>query len=307
MAKDDKTEETGLVVTGSTDVAEMDFGDAEGEGIEANMSDFLLPLISVLQALSPQVNSKERKVPGAVAGMFHDSSTDDLYDGEQGLLFVPGVKYTRRVEWKPRKARADGSEGELVDGRTRGGTWDPDHDEHDKKFIDDMRAVAKAKGRKPWDLRHPVTDNDVIETVYLYGLVVTHTEPEIKYVPAVVPISKTKLRVWRRFWGKLVRYVTPRGQKPPLWCHLWRLTTFDDKNNDGDEYKNLTVSPANGEFGKSLVAPGHVLYEAAKDFYDKVEAGLWRLDEDAEAGLADAAPQEAQTTPEEDAEAEDLF
>lgn len=328
VAGNKQDESTALVVPTSTDILEHDFGDEAGEGVDAKLSDFLLPMISLLAPLSPQVASREKKVPGAVGGMFHDSSTDDLYDGEKGLLFVPALRQERFVEWMPRKARQDGSTGQLVDGRNKGATWDvnravPRKDEEgnpvlkddgtpvldypERDFIAGLRTAAKLAGRKSWELRHPTTDNDVVDTVYLYGIIVTSIVPVV-YVPAVLAISKTKLKMWRRFFGKLARYKLRTGKPPPFYYHQIRITSWEDENMAKEPFWNLAFAPAAGTFADSLLPVEHELISVLKDLRDNVIAGLWNMDESAEVSQSAGDAADADIgTPEEDGERNDLF
>ena len=76
-------------------------GDVDaGLGQSFKTDDLIIPRITILQDLSPQV--KERKVeyiPGAKPGMIYNSVNNAL---DQSISFVPAMYHTSWVAWKPR-------------------------------------------------------------------------------------------------------------------------------------------------------------------------------------------------------------
>ena len=74
-----------------------------GAGQEGmNKEDLMIPRISILQQMSPQVNKRDGAyVQGAEPGFILDSVAQVAIDGEKGITVVP-ISYRRaHIEWKP--------------------------------------------------------------------------------------------------------------------------------------------------------------------------------------------------------------
>ena len=71
---------------------------------EVTTEDLAIPFIRILQALSPQVQTREPQyLEGASAGMIFNTVLKQAYDGEKGIDVIP-CHYNRRfVEWQPRE------------------------------------------------------------------------------------------------------------------------------------------------------------------------------------------------------------
>lgn len=214
------------------------FGQDAGVGLEDVVKDISLPFISVLQALSPQVNKrKEQYIEGAESGMLFNTVTGQLYDGEMGVEVI-ACYYEKVVnEWIPRDA---------------GGGFVATHANMEE---------AKENARP---------GNELVETANYYCLV---KNPETDtFEPAVVSMTSTKLKISRR-WNSLMNMlkVTVKGERvtPPLQGTIWLLTTAEQTNDKGSFF-NLRV-----EF-KGLVQSSE-LYHQAKEFGDMARKGLRKV------------------------------
>lgn len=229
--------------------AVADYGVPENAGFEnVGVDDIVLPRLNVLQALSPQVNAKpdEGGLEGAKAGMLHNSVTDELYDGDKGVVFVPAYTTHLFIEKVPRK---------------RGGGFVGRHEL-------DSEVVAKAKANKPANTKFGQysTDyaknddgtfkgNELVETFELYGVLFREEGP----LPAVLTITSTKIKVYRN-WMMSVKAFRPK-QNIPLFAHRVLITTVGQKHAEGSSY-NIRMQPAlKDEDGKrtltaSLLVPG---------------------------------------------------
>jgi hypothetical protein len=77
------------------------------------MDDAALPFLTVLQDLSPQTKKREAEyVDGAEAGMFFNTVTQHLWDGEAGLVIVPVYFRQSYTLWHPRN-KGGGFAGEV--------------------------------------------------------------------------------------------------------------------------------------------------------------------------------------------------
>ena len=72
-----------------------DIPEAEGGG---------LPAVKLLQAISPECTKGDEKyIKGAEASQFLFTGTEEVYDGEEGLTFIPLQARKSYEEWIPRK------------------------------------------------------------------------------------------------------------------------------------------------------------------------------------------------------------
>lgn len=260
-------DEKSVAKRGETAVAAYDYGEQADAGFENQTGDDLaLPFIGVLQALSPQVDdSDDRHIDGARAGMLYNTVTEALFDGKDGVEFIPALTEHVFVEWVP---------------RNRGGGFVARHQPTSD-------VVAKAKEGSPsfgvyatdytptGDEKSPFQGNDLIETFYVYGVVVGE-----QVEPVVLAFTSTKIKVYKRWATKLNMFTIPgpegRKIRPPLFAHRVRLTTQSQKNNNGS-FHNFALSPAEGgSLVDSLLPPDDPRFLAAKDCYDMVKSGAAR-------------------------------
>lgn len=249
-----KPKETEVAKAESTAVSTaVDYGDDAGGGFEnVGREDMAIPFIQVLQKNSPQLNPpKQGGVEGAKAGMLLNTVTNELYDGEEGMLFVPAVTQHMHVEWKPREA---------------GGGFVAIHEA-------DSEAV-KSKGTSFGKFRLP-NGNDLVETFYLYGIII---KDGTVVGPVALPFASTKIKAYRGLITRLstFRVDTPNGKKvPPLYAHQLRMTTFFTKNEKGDFY-NVQLDSAKDNLLEGLLPPGHEAFQAAKALKESVLSGKAR-------------------------------
>ena len=72
-------------------LATLDFVSDSGMGLEnIDRDDLALPFLKLLQSGSDETKKKHAKyVEGAEAGMFYNTVTKKLYDGEKGIQVIP--------------------------------------------------------------------------------------------------------------------------------------------------------------------------------------------------------------------------
>ena len=98
------TQETRDVVKKqSGQVATLDFVKDSGMGLEnIDKEDLALPFLKLLQSGSYETKKKHAKyVDGAEPGMFYNTVTKKLYDGEKGIEVVPVYYKMTYPEWAP--------------------------------------------------------------------------------------------------------------------------------------------------------------------------------------------------------------
>ena len=92
-----KQEDKSLMVS---PYGEEDIG-AGFEGFTAD--DIAIPFINILQKLSHQVDEDDAlHIDGAKAGMLFNTVTEELFDGKDGIMFIPVHRVHSYSEWVPR-------------------------------------------------------------------------------------------------------------------------------------------------------------------------------------------------------------
>lgn len=260
--KDKKTE---LAKKGTTALTHgYDYGDDAGSGWEnTGAEDFTIPFLGVLQGPSPEVAEAEAEyIEGAKVGMLINTATKDLFDGKEGVEFVPCYTQHLFIEWKNRQ--------------TDGGGFVAIH-ECDTPVVLAAKHASQSFGKYavPVEGSH---DHDLVETFYVYGLIVAGDEI---MSPCMISFSSTKIKAYKTFMTPL-RQVKGR---PPLFAFRLRITTVAEKNAKGSFY-NFKIVPANGSAVDSLMAPDNVLVLAGKEFKKQIAEGKTKVDHGGAAGSA---------------------
>jgi hypothetical protein len=221
-----------------------DYGADMGAGFEhQSPADVSLPWLAVLQDNSPIVRSLEAAQPG----LLHNSVTDDCLPA---VDIVPATTRHLYVEWLP-KAKGGGFLG----------VHEPT-----------SPVVVKARASSPQFGQYTTPEgNELVETFYVYAVQLdASSEPT---GPVVIACTKTKIGQYKRWMTRVSMFQvkTPSGQRvrPPLYAHLVRVTTFEDKNPKGTFY-NIKFDPAKGDMSKSLLEPTSSAYLAARELRDLV-------------------------------------
>lgn len=235
--------------------ASFDYGDQAGAGFEGTTSaDLSIPFISILQSNSPQVEDKDPA--GAESGMLFNTVTRELFSGEDGLIFMPCHKDSAFVEWVPR----DGGGGFV-------GMHDP--------AGDIVKAAIKANDDNRMG-KLKTGDNDLVETHYVYGLIMDPTGTSTLGF-AVISFVSTKIKPQRDWFTAMY---TLKG-KPPLFANRARITTVKQKNDHGTFY-NFRIDPIGDTWLSSLLNPGDAAQAAllveGSEFREMVVSGMAKAD-----------------------------
>ena len=234
-----------------------DWGDYSGRGFEDTTSaDLIVPFINVLQALSPQV--EENKPEGSRAGMLYNTVTDELAEGDKGMIVIPVKREFAYVEWVPRKMG-----GGFV------GLHAPDSD-----VVKEAKELARKEGPEFKEGLN-VGDNDLIETYYLYLLILDEAGEAVRGF-AVLSCSSTKIARFKKLWTGLV---TQKG-KPPVWSHRAVIKTTKEVGAEGP-YFNIDFTPFGGDsWPASRFHPEQQpeLLPAILEFEEMLQNGLARAD-----------------------------
>tara|TARA_Y100000310_G_scaffold326631_1_gene391808 strand:+ start:9612 stop:10391 length:780 start_codon:yes stop_codon:yes gene_type:complete len=228
----------------------VDLADAVGDetGMEGMGSDdFAIPFVRILQDGSPQVKKKKAEyIDGAVASMFLNSGTQEIYEGQElGIRFVPCVFQRKIVEWIP------------VDD---GGGFVGAH-ELDSQVVRD--AIKDGVYMTTPD------GHDLVDTIYYFGQLISE---DGELLPAVMAFASTQLKKARNWNNRLgsLKLEKSDGSKvnAPMWSHSWNITTVFESNEKGDWY------------GYKISEPEPVTldqYNLAGDFRDLVKSGAAKM------------------------------
>lgn len=219
-----------------------------GLGHSDKTEDQQIPIISILQTLSPQLKkNKPEYIEGAEVGQFLFKNTiPPVFSGEEGFYFIPSLfKTMEYVEWVPRD-----SGGGYV-GR------------HDKLPSDiKIQVDAKNKNKKKYIGKN---GNEFIETRYVYGQAFDmELNPIGNYV---IPFSSTGHSIWKT-WNqnsKSKRLIDAKsgedlGRAEP-WMFIYKLTSKEQSNSAGDWY-SISIEDIGWNDSEDLILIGKALYES---------------------------------------------
>ena len=227
----------------SAEVAdEFDTGATGLENVTSR--DLIVPRITILQDLSPQVKkNKPEYIEGAEIGDFCDTAVGEVY---KELLLIPVYYATVLLEWAP---RATGKGLVANHGMNR----------------DILKDCVQDEKRR-W--MHG--ENLVSETMTFYALNVTAGGRR-----CFVPLSSTGLKSGRK-WLTLItneRVLNPRTNKefqPPIFYRGWRATVTEETNNQGSWF-GWKFEAAHTILE---IDPDKNLLNEAKDFMAQARSGL---------------------------------
>lgn len=223
-----------------------------GQGFETHTrDDYAIPFLGVLQSNSPLIETNAT----ARAGMLVNTVTKELFDGKDGIVFVPSYTHHVVVEWKPRDQGA---------GFVAIHTLDSD-------------LVIKVKKEQEFG-KYKVTkgdekSNDLIETFYVYGIFVAE---DGSYQQMVIAFSSTKIRVYKN-WMNRARYIMmklPDGRQinPAIYSYKYRINSVSEKNAKGSFY-NFSINFDGGAPDKALLSTRDPIFQDAKKLYEVLAGG----------------------------------
>lgn len=183
-----------------------------GQGVSQRPEDNLVPMLAVLQPLSPQVDRRNLKhVEGAEAGaIWLKNSPVEIVPGEEGLDFQPCWFDVAWVEWVPRKA---------------GGGFVARHKVRPPEA--ELREVQGDSGpQMKWVMPN---GNEVIETRYHVGRA---RLPGGVVMPFMIPFTSTGHTVSRDWHTKMNTRKLRSGNVAPSFSTWYRLTTKQRQKNN---------------------------------------------------------------------------
>ena len=234
-----------------------------GVGFEGtNQDDVQTPFLICLQKGSPQVDEDNDKAPtleGAKTGMLFDSVTQELFDGEEGVVVIPCHYKRAFVQWGDR----DSGGGFL-------GEFSPD----------DPIVGTTTKNDKGQDV---LEDGSLLADTRTYYILMV--KPSGDLIPMIIAMSSTQIKKSKR-WMTIMRTLKVQGSQglfnPPMFSHQYRIQTIPESNAKGN-WRGLDITL------DGPIVDGAV-YEQAKSFHELAKAGNVKPAEQAEPGAGDDVP-----------------
>lgn len=254
----------------------LSFLEAEdvGSGLEGTDKDsFAIPFLRILQKLSPACDeAKAEFMEGAKAGMLMNSVSNMLYDGKQGVTFLPCYYQRRFIQWGPRGSDR-GYSGEFLPEDVKAMQQEGKVIELEGKLL-----VADEKGGVSEKKSDVMTD-----TRSHFGIVI---DEKGGVSQALFTLSSTQIKKSKQLMTLLdnAQLKTADGYvKPPTWVNKIRLTTVLESNDQGSWH------------GIKIEAEGFIedanLYAAGKAFHAAIAAG------EAKANFAEVKGEQESDTP----------
>lgn len=240
----------------NTDVAVFDesilLADA-GAGLEnVTQDDLMIPRLSILQAMSPQVNKRDGAyVEGAEQGSIFNNVANTVFDGDSGITVVPISFRKAHLEWKPDRGGFVGDRGpssECLKDLERGSRGE----------------YLTAEG------------NEVVPTSEYFVFVID--QKTNSYTPASISMAKSqnkKARQWNAMMQSLMINVGDKRIVAPTFWTAYQLTTVPQENDQGSWFGWSIQMLHDAESGGILqqIPNGKDIYLAAREFKQQVQEG----------------------------------
>jgi hypothetical protein len=237
------SEETRNVTTKQSGaLAKLDFVADSGMGLEnMDKGDLALPFLKLLQSGSDETKKKHAKyVDGAEAGMFYNTVTKKLYDGEKGIEVIPVFYKMTYPEWAPFERR---------EGRPISNDRGPEI----------LKETTQNNSNK--DVLS--NGNEIIKTANHF-VIINGERPE----KALMTMKSTQLKV-SRGWNSLMEdqfETDPKTGKSipaPMFSRVYRLKSVENAGSNFSWHGyNITMVKKVDDVG---------LYQMARDFYNSLK------------------------------------
>jgi hypothetical protein len=222
-------------------VAEMNELYGTGESISNRAEDNIIPLIYILQPMSPQVQAhRPEYIPGAVAGsIWLRNASTPIIPGPTGILFQPCYAWKDWGEWVPRE-RGGGFAGRFKN------KWDGD----DVPDCEDALSTIGDSGFPVWTRPN---GNDLVFTRNHAGFVLLDGVP----LPYVIPFTSSGLSTSKSWNTRMGNKIRKGGGKVDPWVVIYRLRTIPKHNPKGDWFA-FDISDAGEQDGYPALNNGDI-------------------------------------------------
>ena len=191
-------------------IATLDFVSESGMGLETiEKNDLALPFLKLLQSGSDETKKKHAKyVEGAEAGMFYNTVTKKLYDGEKGIEVIPVFYKMTYPEWAPFERK----EGRPV---------------HNDRGVDILtKTTQNAQNKDTLE-----NGNQIIKTANHF-VIINGDRPE----KALMTMKSTQLKESRN-WNSLMENEfeidgkTKKAVPAPIFSRIYKLNSVENSGS----------------------------------------------------------------------------
>ncbi len=259
---------------------DFDFGEYEGAGLDnVSIDELAVPFLVVLQANSPQcAPAKAGGLIGAKAGDMLNQATGELFDGEEGVGYLPCARDHKYVEFFPKED--DGTGGGFVSVR------DEDdeqvlrlREEQDAQFgkIQNEEGAERSEGK--------FEPTEFIETYSLVGYTVTDWDDISTLSRCTVPFASSKIGGYKNFMNVVtgIKYRSAKDPTkvsvPPMWSHRYRLRTVYKQKGTRSWYV-LSLQLEERPSLKSFIPKTNPLFQIGAKMNESFNAGTARVSYD---------------------------
>lgn len=251
MAKTDVAEKQNTDI--STDLSMDDiWSEYAGEGLDnVGETDVLIPRLTILQGLSPQLNKKKSEyIEGAGIGDICDVGVREFWS--DGIMFLPVYFSKVYLEWGPRES----GKGLIA-------------------IHEDPTVLERLTGINEKNVPVTVEGNTISETSQYFGFNLSAGGRK-----CFIPFSSTQLKK-ARAWNTLAmsdKKTNSKGQEftPPLWYRAYALGTGPEGNAKGD-WVGWTISRG-PKFSDLGFPDPKEMFEKCKSFRDALVEGEMKAD-----------------------------
>lgn len=226
-----------------------------GAGVSTDSADMLIPMVAILQGLSPQVNKDlPGYVEGALPGKFYLKNAPNPLMDE--FVFQPCHFEKAVVEWLPRNKGGGGGGGFVA----KHAAMPADAESKPSPENPDKMIMVRKNG------------NICADTRYHSGFVIL---PDGTPMPAVIPFTSTGHTV-SRGWMFLMAQKQIAGQKADSWAIYYKITTKGKSRGNQHWYiAEITDAGEVDERGQptTLYAPTAEDYERGRALNEGISSG----------------------------------
>lgn len=242
-----------------------DYGESAGQGLEdVSSEEMAMAFMTVLQKGSPQVDEdSDTKMEGAKAGMFYNSVSNELFDGQQGIRGVACHRVFQYIEWKPDR-------GGFVAVHTPGS-------EVVANAMAEAKQLEESKGMpfNPKFAKLKVGENDLIKTFTVYWIFLAEGSDEV-IGQAVSSYKSTAITPYQKMITR-ANQIRINGKVPPLYAHVYRLKTVLESRDKGSSY-NWKIDYDGENAVACRLAPDSPVFKAADEFHKLASSGGAKVD-----------------------------
>lgn len=201
----------------------LDFSDDAGAGLEGtDKNSFAIPFLTILQGLSPQLETVE----GARPGLFINTITNELF---KEVLVIPCAYQRRYIRWSPRSS-GGGYKGEYNPVEVETGNLQGLTELNGIRMMDVPEGVTKLFDDKGLPLYDHLQD-----TRNHFVLAMSETGA---WQPALISLSSSQIKKSKRWMSRIqgieMRNAQGKAFTPPSFSHIYKMVAVKEKNAKGE-------------------------------------------------------------------------